>query len=352
MDETTFRILDALSRELGRPTSINKLAEKIKGYHGTAYYANIYRRLQVLSSERVIDLSKVGRSSIATLNFQNYQLSDLLTEMELKRKNEFLRTHEESQMLLADIDAHSRDLNFIASVCMINPESNKKLNRMELLILLQGPRLELREYETLNTTMQRLKSRHNVRIDYLLLTRGEFFDFLRSEETNPLKEMLSDKIAFFSPQAFWMEVKNALDEGIQIRIAERETNPAKIAEEDLLYNLARFGYREFGPKIKPGKLICIEYIIASILTKKEARRIEAIPIILAKNRANHNMLIFLAQKYGLSGRLLGLLRVLDKIKHTGEIENAIRTMQVLNVKEIEANEGSIREKMRLYDAIG
>lgn len=36
MDETTFRILDTLSRELGRPPSINELTRKIETLHGTA----------------------------------------------------------------------------------------------------------------------------------------------------------------------------------------------------------------------------------------------------------------------------------------------------------------------------
>jgi hypothetical protein len=91
MDKTTFRILDTLSRDLGTPTSINELTKKIKETHGTAYYKNIYDKIQDLKKQDIISLSEIGKSSIITLNFNNYRLTDILAEMELKKKQEFLK---------------------------------------------------------------------------------------------------------------------------------------------------------------------------------------------------------------------------------------------------------------------
>jgi hypothetical protein len=82
----------------------------------------------------------------------------------------------------------------------------------------------------------------------------------------------------------------------------------------------------------------------------DERRIEAIPTILAKHNVNGNLLIFLAQKFGVSRRLLGLLRILEKIKSKEEIQKMIRLLEALNVEEITADEESIRQKMRLYNA--
>jgi small-conductance mechanosensitive channel len=132
--------------------------------------------------------------------------------------------------------------------------------------------------------MEKIQSKHNIKIDCLTLTEEEFLDLLGSEEANPLKEMSSNKIAFFSPEDFCITIKTALRKGIRIK-TEEETNPAKISEKDLVYNLNRFGYKEFGQKIEEGKKICIEYIITSILLQENAMRIQATPILLTKKQS-------------------------------------------------------------------
>jgi hypothetical protein len=355
MDETTFRILDTLSRELGRDISINELTSKIAAKYGSAYYANIYKKLSALNKEGIILTARTGKSSIASLNFKNYLLIDLLTEMELKKKQEFIGGKQELQMLLLEIDTYCSDLPFTKSISLINPERNAKLNRVELLIVLKSSQQESESQNTMfamKKILSSLQSIRSIKIDYLISTKTEFLNLLRSNEINPLKEMLFDQIAFLFPQAFWIEIKSILEEGIQIRFSEEETNPAKISESDLIYNLARFGYKEIGPEIREGERICIECIIASILMKGDARRRDAIPIILVKNRANYSLLIFLAQKYGLLGKLLGLLRTLHKIKPIPEVQQAIGTLEAMNVKEVKADEKSIKSKMRLYNAIG
>ena len=114
--------------------------------------------------------------------------------------------------------------------------------------------------------------------------------------------------------------------------------------------MSRFGYKEFGSRIGQGKKICIEYIITSLLMQDDARRIAAIPIIIAKNNVNSNVLIFLSQKFGVSGKLLGILKILADIKPAEEINRTISLFEALNVKETEADKSSILEKMRLYNA--
>lgn len=309
-----------------------------------------------MNKEAIINLTKAGRSQITTLNFSNYLLIDLLAEMELRRKQDLLRNRRELQMLFLELDTYFNDLQFqfIHSISCINPEKNIRLNRIELLILFKGLRekITLKELNSVHELIRLLQSIHNIRIDCLMVSKDEFIDFLKSEEANPLREMISDKITFLHPQTFWLDIRSALEKGLQIRIEETETNPAKISEQDLVYNLARFGYREIGLEIKQGKDICIEYIITAILLRNKARRIEAIPIILAKNKSNYNLLIFLSQKYEVAGRLLGLLKILNKIKKPAkEVREAIEMLQIRKIKEIKADERSIRQKMRLYNVI-
>lgn len=353
MDETTFRILDTLWREAGRPISIHELTSRIRESHGTAYYPNVYEKTRALARDGTITLTRAGRSWIANLNFANYLLIDLLTELELKRKRYLLTKSKELVILLMDMQERYRDILSIESISVIDAERNLKLNRAELLMLLHDSKGRSLHDDVIaiHTITRDLQGVHNIKLDPLILTNDEFLTLLTSDETNPLREMLPRSIALHSPQAFWTEIAAALGRGRRIALRDRETNPARIAEKDLAFNLARFGYKEIGLEIKEGERICIEYIITSILMKEDARRIDAIPIILAKNRWNYNLLVFLSQKYGLSGRLLGLLKALDRVKPMKEIETAIEILEAIKTKETKADERSIEQKMRLYNAV-
>ncbi len=351
MYETTFRILDALSRDLGSQVSINKLTEEIRKLYGSAHYSNVYKALHELIEEGIIDLTRAGKASLVSLDFSKYTTIDRLTEMELKKKYDFLKKKGELQLLLAYMSGFYKEFPFMGPICLVDPERNLRLNRAELLIKL--PKSEHQPGDgagTLRRMLQDLQSRFNMRIDALALNDEQFRELLVSREKNALREMLANKIALYAPDMFWTQIANAWNDGMQIRFDKGETHPAKISEQDLTYNLARFGYTELGPTIKEGQNVGIEYIVTSILMKEGVRRIEAILIILAKNRANYDLLIFLAQKYGVSDRLLGLLRVLVKQKPGEPLQRAIASLEKAGTKEVKANKVGIKQRMKLYNA--
>ncbi len=278
---------------------------------------------------------------------------DLLTEMELTRKHDLLKRRESLRLLLAGIEEDRKDFYLVNSLCLIYPEGNISLNRAELLILLQKASEESNsDAEAIRKNLMNLQALHNMRIDFLILGKDEFLELLETEERNPLKEMLSNKIAFYAPQSFWSVIKDGHARGSRIRFEREVINTRKMAERTLAYNLARFGYREMGTKIEREENICIELVATSLLTGKDARRIGAIPVILAKNQANYNLLVFLSQKYNVSGRLLGLLKALNRITPAKQLETAIDTLEAMKVKEVKADPSRIRERLRLYNAIG
>ncbi|MDG6995827.1 MAG: hypothetical protein JRN52_07885 [Nitrososphaerota archaeon] len=361
LDATTFKILDALLTEMGSPISINELTKKIGRSYGRAYYANIYRKIQSLTKEKITSLERVGNTSIASLNFENPITVDLLTEMDLRKKQGIFQRRPRLQILLTSIQESFADFGSIMSISLIDPEKNMKLNRAEFLILVRTPVHRKRVVHTTMTdeitdiyrTMKSLQSRFNIRIHHLALPSDEFLDLLRAREINPLREILGSPMTnFFSPQSFWFEIALASKEGIQIKLLKSETSPFEITEDELVYNLARFGYRELGPRIIKSADICIELIITSILLKGVARRIEAIPILLAKNEPNYNLLIFLSEKYGVSSKLLGLLKSLEKerISSTPRKE-AITILESIGTKEeIGTKKIDMFEKLRLYSS--
>lgn len=350
MDTPTLRILDTLSSNLGDSLSINQLTERIRETYGTAYYANIYQKLQKLKKEGLLTLDIIGKSTNAKLNFQNYLLIDTLAEMEIQKKKNFLTKRNDQLFFLGEIDKLLNDTCTIRSLSSINPTKNIKLNRIELLALLR----ETPEYH--NMTLQfykemlKLQNKYNLKINSLTVDKNDFTDLATSDEINPLREALSQTITIFAPQTFWSQIKE-IAEKTEIKAIRTETKPANIPDSDLTYNLNRFGYKEFGHQTAQGKKFCIEYITTAILLQGDARLIEAIPIILAKNNFKSNILAFLSQKFETSGKLLGLLKILQNIKPTREILETIDLLETLNTEGIPADEESIMQKMRLYNAM-
>lgn len=346
MNSTEFRIIDAMSREIGNPISISGLTTEIKGRYGSAYYPNIYNSLMSLGKEDVIQIEKQGKASIPLLNFSNYLLPDMLIEMELQKKREFLEKWPEAQLLFASIDSSFGGLSFIKSIILINPTRNMKLNRAELLFIIdEGDENKLEKTDDL---MREMKKRHYIRIEYLIMTESEIINALKSPERDPIKEMLSNKIALHLAQNFWMSIRNAYLHGMRIKFETKDTNPAKISAADLTYNLARLGYRELGPEIRQEQEISIEYVIASILLNEDKRRMAAGPIILAKNKADYGLLAFLSQRYGFAERLLGLLIALNNLTPSKELQRAMTLLKEAGTRPIKLDESHMKDSMLLY----
>ena len=357
MKDTEHKVLDILSREMGNPISIHKIKEKISNVYGHAHYPMIYNTIQQMKQKKLVHIDKYGKSSIASLNFDNSLLIDNLAQVELVNKIHFLEERKDWQILVLQINNYLREFSMIKSILIINPETNAKLNRMELFILL---RKDEKESKDIHSNMGLLQRVHNIRIDYLILDETSFENLLRCKDVNPIKEIMADKIAIFYPQAFWFMIKSLLDKGIRIKVEEKSISLAKISEQDIVFNLARFGYKEMGTKIIQGKPIGIEYIVTSILVKKDnIRRLEAMPIILAKNKEkiNYSLLVFLATKFKKIQQLCNILKILDELTPTKEIKQVMKEInytvrqKVTDQQAIELGLKDMKKKMRLYDVM-
>ncbi len=363
MNETEFRILDVLAREIGNSISINKLTEKIKQIHGTAHYTNIHAELQNITKKKITKLTKLGKATITKLNFDNYLVIDHLSEMELIKKIKVLENNSNYQLIISDLNILVKDLFFVKFVLLAEPDRNIKLNRMDIVWILRSlPLVEVdKEIDKIHNVVQKLQRIHNIKIDCLFLYDEKFVNLLKMDDANMIKEMLFNKIVLFHPQIFWMEIKEISSNGTYIKIEEYQTHPGKIRDIDLSFNLARFGYTEMGTKISSdAKSIGIEYIITSILVKKDnVRKLEAIPIILAKNneKINYPLLMFLASKFQVTRQIYNILKILDVLKPTKEVQSAIKEMFKRNMqktkeqKMINFNLKDVKKKMRLYNVL-
>lgn len=374
MDETTFRILETLCSNLGKPLSIRGLAEEIKKRYGSSDYKNIYYKTQELKKRGIVILQEAGKSSIASLNFNSYLLVDTLAQVELMRKQSIMEKNAELMNLFNWAESLFQ-WGAISSISIIDAENNINLLWAEFLCIIihrshentskdrQSERKKSAQdaiigiYHGMNG-MQKVRGiKPEMKTNSLILTEQEFIALLNESQCNPVKEMPASHLAIISPQNYWITMKKA-SKGIQTGTCE-EIDSARIPEQDIVYNLNRFGYIEIGSAIKHGKDICIESIITSIVIGGDARRIEAIPMMLSKAENSerqpiYRLLIFLCMKYEkpynkLPSILLGLLKALYDIKKYEGCGQAIEILEALKIKPKKADEESIRQKMELYN---
>jgi hypothetical protein len=353
MEKLEFRIINTLSRRFNTPVTISELTREIRLLHGAAHYANVYRRVQQLESDGVITTERIGNASLISLNRDSYQMVDWLAEAEIIRERELLRDNPRWQMLIDQLSTHLGGLHTMGTPCLIDAERNLKRNRLELLFRLEGRADGFgRRAKAVRNVLRQLQASSAVRIDALILSDSQFRRFVSSPEKNPVKEMLSSKLAFLMPDIFWLHLRNMVAHGINIGFDKEQTHPAKIPERDLVYNMARFGYKEFGTRVQEGKDICLEYILTRLLLRGDARRREAVPVLLAKSRPDYGLLIFLSQKYGVADRLHGLLKALSDVESDEELERALGLLEDMKVGEIKVAPERIERLLRLYDVAG
>jgi hypothetical protein len=276
-----------------------------------------------------------------------------LAELETTRKIDAIVGEASLQGPLEKMDRDFGNTPSIKSICSVDLERNIKLNRLELLFLLRNTdahQAHQEETAAIYMKLRSMESQYNLKIDGLTLNEAEFKQFLESDEANPVKEMMYRKTVLFCPQTFWNIVREIIKKGTKIRTEETELDLVDITQTDLAYNLARFGYEEFGSTARTGHKICIEDIAMALLMQRSIRRTEAVPIILAKNDANGNLLTFLSKKYGVDGRLLGLLKILIRARPREYVEQAIKLLGASGAKEVKADNKSILQRMTLYGA--
>ncbi len=101
------------------------------------------------------------------------------------------------------------------------------------------------------------------------------------------------------------------------------------------YNLSHYGYEIISLKKKKAKIIPVEELIATILFKfPKARFIEAIPIIIIKNRIDKFRLFELASNYGIGNKIGYLLETAMMIKPMNYLKELLSYIDSNKGKEV------------------
>lgn len=292
------------------PLSILRLTNYVKKKYSRGSYHRVHDTVYRLERENIIYLKNIASSKIVYLNLKNNLTVDILCELDNFIKSKMIAKYLNFRLIIDELFELNNES--IHSISLFFPEINIKINRLELLIIIKTP-FEL--FEKYSKIINRLSLLHDIRIDYLILEESKFYDLLRKSDLNPVKEILYDKTTIINSNSFWDLVIKALYdlEDIELKYNSDnilQTHPLEFTEIDIQYNMMRFGYSELGSKIVEGKLLCIEYLISSILMRENIRWKEAIPLLLNKNQStlDYTILKFLLSKYNLTKQFSNIVK--------------------------------------------
>jgi len=104
----------------------------------------------------------------------------------------------------------------------------------------------------------------------------------------------------------------------------KEINKSKKDEDHTIeFNLSHYGYELISLKGKKSKIMPIEELIIKIIMKPKARFIEAIPILIIKNKINKLKLLELASVYGIKNKIGYLIETAMMIKEIDYLKDLI-----------------------------
>ncbi len=107
------------------------------------------------------------------------------------------------------------------------------------------------------------------------------------------------------------------------KILEKIQRPDKSLKKKIIYNLDKYGYKMITlEKIKKQKMLSIEELIAVIITRcPSARFIEAIPVLLLKNKMDKFKLVEIANGHNITNQLGYLMEIAMIIAKRFNIKN-------------------------------
>jgi len=350
VNETEIKTLDILANEIGNTMSISTLTTKIKEIHGNADYKNIHNSIQKFVEKNIVELKKNGNSSIPKLNFGNYLLVDHLVQNEIIKRIKFLEKNKNYQIIFSELILDLKNLKQLKTILLFNLDENIEKNKIELLFILNGNEIK-KETKQMEIIINRIKNKYNIEIEKILLEENIFKSYLISQESNLFNEILKNKIILLNAESFWINIKELITNGSIVK-SEESTKINNISQVECIYNLVKFSYTELANESIQSKEIGLEFLITSILLKKEFYKYtNAIPVLLMKNKINFNYLIYLSLKYEVINKLLGILKAMNKLTPTKQISKINKELSKQKVKPLEVNIEKIKLKMSFYNIL-
>jgi hypothetical protein len=271
-------ILNILATTFSNDISISKLAFLLKqnGFDGD--YKNTYQKIRLLEKQGFISTQLIGKSRIIKINYSNTITISKLAMIELSKKINFIKKNPLFKII-------NTQLNLIPcnTLILINAQKNFLLNRLELLIITDQPKSSIAYCE-------KIEKQFKIRLDCLTLTESQF-EKLMLTNNQIIIQMLQNRIIFSNQEQFFNILKKLIP-----NIGAKNYSLLDLNENEIRYNLTKFGYSEFGKETSKRELSIEETIIATLINGT-ARQKLALKTIIKTNDFDSELLSFLLKKY-------------------------------------------------------
>ncbi|MCL5679810.1 MAG: hypothetical protein M1465_00495 [Candidatus Marsarchaeota archaeon] len=338
MNREEMKVMSYLSDNLGDGGSILEMSKGIDRKYGPAYYPNIYNTVKGLEKRGIIHIEPEGNSRLIRLNMENPLSVYYISEVE-NYKNQRISMSKEVLSGILDLIQEFD----IFSICALDAERYKKINRLELLVLTRNHG----ENKGLIKSLLKMESDYNIKVDPIILTLDEFIKIMKASELDLIKDLILNKNILYNSDGFWELIKQ---HGINARYEKFNKFPQDLTRDELAYNYSRFGYR-LNENIKPNNKIAIEPIIFSMSISEEIRIKYGTIILFYKNieKINWAYLYYIYKRYDNLGKLKGILLSLARlpnVQHNNEIEYYINLIpDKLNIYDSKL----VKKYIELYD---
>ncbi len=173
-----MKIMSYLSDNLGSGGNILEMSKAINRSYGPAYYTNIYSTVKRLEKIGIIRTETEGRNKLIKLDMGNPLSTYYISEAENHRAFGTKIPKEILNGILAIAGKFC-----ISSICALETEKYLKMNRIELLLLINDRSISAE----LIRLLLRMESDCGTRIDSLILTTEEFAQMMKADELSPIK---------------------------------------------------------------------------------------------------------------------------------------------------------------------
>jgi hypothetical protein len=334
-----------LSDKFSYRGSLNNLIKEIENEYGVKiYYPNAYKSTKKLKNENIINYDEKNIS----LNLDN---TKTLFYMSIIEEKKLISSNIDNDLLNDMMDLSLQ--NGVITSSILEYKEFDGLNRIEFLILTNSHDNDAR----ISKQAHEISLIYNTAIDPIILTPGEFYEMLTTEEFNHVKRLIGRHIIIYNSEGFWSVIKkyrineylkknDICNKFIIIRCA--------LKREELAYNYNRFGFaliedRSTSPKIS------LEDTIFLMATNDEPRIKYGTFVVLLKNISalKGAYLFYLFRRYGELKKLKGILiNMLDfyKGEYSKKLENVLNMIYDTNECEM-YEEDTIKRFIDLYNDV-
>ncbi|MBI2971457.1 MAG: nucleotidyltransferase domain-containing protein [Candidatus Aenigmarchaeota archaeon] len=162
--ELKLRIVNFLSKNMGKSLTINEIAKSIG-----EYYSFVHRILGKLAEEEIVVKTKAGKSHICSLNLNNEKTKTLLQLSEIESRDEFYNKNRELKLILEDFTKSINPENVVTIVLFGSYAKGNATKESDIDVLIVAER-----GSGIDKVTKEIYAKYGKEINAVMMTSDEF----------------------------------------------------------------------------------------------------------------------------------------------------------------------------------